>query len=424
MDYDMEEINYRRQLRAQQRQQRLAQRRRLFLRLGIAGAVLVVCGVLIAVISSGGGKAPAETTPTTQTVPLATADPTDDTQAAQTVIRFAAAGDLNITDKVVASGGATFDYTRAFMDVLPLLADADLTALNFEGNVYGAQYGADSAPPQLLTALKTAGVDLVQMANSRTINKGVAGLQSTLQSVRSAGLIPVGAFENESEFKRSGGYTICNVRGVKVAVVAFTKGMDGMALPAGSEHCVNLLYTDYASNYRKVDKEGITSLLRAVEKQKPDITIALLHWGSEYNDTHSDFQDDIRKLMTAEGVDAIIGTHPHYVQEMSLDKETGTFVAYSLGDFFSDAVRSGTEYSVVLELEITKDNVAGTTAITGYSYTPIYTAADSEGMLRVLRMEPAIAAYESNHIDRVEQSVYESMLYARDRILDRVTPDK
>ena len=423
MDYDMEEINYRRQLRAQQRQQRLAQRRRLFLRLGIAGAVLVVCGVLIAVISSGGGKAPAATTPPTQTVPMATADP-DDTQAAQTVIRFAAAGDLNITDKVVASGGATFDYTRAFMDVVPLLADADLTALNFEGNVYGAQYGADSAPPQLLTALKTAGVDLVQMANSRTINKGVAGLQSTLQSVRSAGLIPVGAFADESEFKRSGGYTICNVRGVKVAVVAFTKGMDGMALPAGSEHCVNLLYTDYASNYRKVDKEGITSLLRAVEKQKPDITIALLHWGSEYNDTHSDSQDDIRKLMTAEGVDAIIGTHPHYVQEMSLDKETGTFVAYSLGDFFSDAVRSGTEYSVVLELEITKDNVAGTTAITGYSYTPIYTAADSEGMLRVLRMEPAIAAYESNHIDRVEQSVYESMLYARDRILDRVTPDK
>ena len=424
MDYDMEEINYRRQLRAQQRQQRLAQRRKLFLRLGIALAVLVVCGVLIAVISMGGGETPGETTVPTQTVAPVHTDATEGTQSPQTVIRFAAAGDLNITDKVVASGGSAYDYTRAFMDVVPLLAGADLTALNFEGNVYGTQYGADSAPPQLLSALKTAGVDLVQMANSRTINKGVAGLQSTLQSVRSAGLIPVGAFADAEEFKQSGGYTICNVRGVKVAVVAFTKGMDGMALPAGSENCVNLLYTDYSSNYRKVDKEGITTLLRAVEKQRPDITIALLHWGSEYNDTHSDSQDDIRKLMTAEGVDAIIGTHPHYVQEMEFDTETGTFIAYSLGDFFSDAARSGTEYSVVLELEITKDNVSGTTAITGYSYTPIYTAADSTGALRVLRMETAIAAYESNHIDRVPQSVYESMLYARDRIADRVTPDK
>ncbi len=423
MDYDKEAINYRRQLRQQQRQQRLAQRRKLLLRLGIAFGVLVLVGVLIAVISAGGKNPPRETVPT-QTVSPVQTNPADGTQSPQTVIRFAAAGDLNITDRVVASGGVNYDYTRAFLGVVPLLAGADLTAVNFEGNAYGSQYGADSAPPQMLTALKTAGVDLLQMANSRTINKGVAGLQSTLQSVRGAGLIPVGAFADSEEYKQSGGYTICDVKGVKVAVVAFTKGMDGMALPAGSENCVNLLYTDYSSNYRKVDKEGITKLLRAIEKQKPDVTIALLHWGSEYNDTHSDSQEDIRELMTAEGVDAIIGTHPHYVQEMEFDPQNGTFIAYSLGDFFGDATRSGTEYSVVLELEITKDNVAGTTAITGYSYTPIYIAEDSTGALRVLRMEQAIAAYESNHIDRVSQSVYESMLYARDRIANRINPEK
>jgi len=196
--------------------------------------------------------------------------------------------------------------------------------------------------------------------------------------------------------------------------------MNGMALPAGSENCVNLLYTDYSSSYQTVNTDGIRSILNAVSKEKPDVTIALLHWGSEFNDTISETQQDIAELMMENGVDAIVGTHSHYVQKMEYDEAAGTFVAYSLGDFFGDAQRAGSEYSVVLDLEITKNTDTGDTKITGYSYTPIFTYTDENGPVRVLRISEAIAAYEAGYIHRVSQEAYDAMQYALTRVESRI----
>ena len=426
MAFEGNEMDRRRQQRQQRQEARLRQQKKMRLRLLIALGILVVVGVVILVVSTGGGVS--QNPETQQTEPSADM-PTNPPQMQETaapeskttVIHFAAAGDLNITDKVVASGGTSFDYTAAFMDVLPLLSQADLTAMNFEGNVCGAPYGKDSAPQQLLDALKAAGVDMLQLANSKAVNMGMAGLNATVRNVRAAGMASVGAV---TEGENPGAYVIRYVSGVKVAVVAFTKGMDGMAMPAGSEDLVNLLYTDYATTYKKVDTDGITKVLRNVAAEEPDITIALLHWGSEYSDIHSDTQETIRKLLVKEGVDAIIGSHPHFVQEMVFDEKEGTFIAYSLGDFFGDASRTGTDYSVILDLEITKDNTTGVTKITGYSYTPIYTVEDDTGHLRVVRLQEAISGYESGRIGRVSEETYKNMLYGMDRIKERVMPKK
>ena len=156
-----------------------------------------------------------------------------------------------------------------------------------------------------------------------------------------------------------------------------------------------------------------------MEAEKPDLTVAMLHWGSEYNDTISDSQESVVSILQGKGVDAIIGTHPHYVQQMTYDPETGFFVAYSLGDFISDGTRAGTEYSVVLNLEITK---SGSSAkITGYSYTPIFTVAEKGKPLRCVRISETMAAYDSNYIKRISESTYNAMAYALTRIEERVT---
>jgi len=423
MAFDMDEMKKRRKQREKELQKRLKQQKQMTTRLIIAAVVLVACGILI--LSMTLGSPQEQEVPTLQTTQLVqTTGETVDEDSPIKVINIAAAGDLNITDKVVNSGGLTFDFSGMFTDVMPLLTDADLTVLNFEGILCGDPYGSQlgSAPPQVLTALKNAGVDMLQVANSKIINNGMFGLHSTLQTMRSAGFTTIGAYSTEQEFERSGGYIIQEIQGVKVAFVAFTKGMDGMALPAGSEKCVNLLYTDYSSTYKKVNTQGINKILRSIASERPDITIALLHWGSEYNDLPSDAQDSVRNLMFSGGVDVIIGTHPHYVQEMSLDTKKGTFIAYSLGDFLSDAERAGTEYSVVLNLEITKDSMAGTTTVTDFSYTPIFTVEDEEGALRVVRLREAIKAYEAGHVDRVTKETYDRMVYGLKRVTERAEP--
>lgn len=427
-----DEMNMRREKREAQRRKQQAEAKRLRITLILAAVVLVLCTAGI-VFLTGRSDSP-ETTAAAETRP--TQKPTQATEPAtraqkstKTTIHIKAAGDLNVTNTVINAGVAVggYNYTRAFMDVASTLSDADLTVLNLEGNICGEPYGSDttSAPRELLEGLRNAGVDLIQMANSCTINNGLIGLTSTLQSIRAAGLEPVGAFASESEFRESKGYTITQAQGVKVAFVAFTKGLGGRGLPAGNDNLVNILYEDYASTYDKIDRTRITSVLKAVEAEKPDITIALLHWGSEYNDDISDTQKSIVNLMKKQGVDVILGTHPHTVQAIEYDELAGTLVAYSLGDFFGDASRGGTNYSIILDLEITKDSSTGTTKVTDYSYTPIYTVSEAEtadGYRRVVRIDKTVEAWEENYLDKVSQSAKESMVYALERIEARINP--
>ncbi len=427
-----DEMNMRREKREAQRRKQQAEAKRLRITLILAAVVLVLCTAGIVFLTSRSDSSQttvaAETRPT-QKPTQATEPATRAQKSTKTTIHIKAAGDLNVTNTVINAGVAVggYNYTRAFMDVASTLSDADLTVLNLEGNICGEPYGSDttSAPRELLDGLRNAGVDLIQMANSCTINNGLIGLTSTLQSIRAAGLEPVGAFASESEFQQSKGYTITEAQGVKVAFVAFTKGLGGRGLPAGNDNLVNILYEDYASTYDKIDRTRITSVLKAVEAEKPDITIALLHWGSEYNDDISDTQKSIVNLMKKQGVDVIIGTHPHTVQAIEYDALAGTLVAYSLGDFFGDASRGGTNYSIILDLEITKDSSTGTTKVTNYSYTPIYTVSEAEsadGYRRVVRIDKTVEAWEENYLDKVSQSAKESMVYALDRIEARINP--
>lgn len=391
----------------------------------VAALALAICGLSILLLQPQ--DAPAPTEPPTE----ATQPNSDVPVAPPTVITIAFGGDLNITDKVVAAGKthSGYDYSDVFMDIAPVLADADAAVVNLEGNLYGTPYGTQStsAPQELIDALSAAGVDLVQMANSCVINNGLTGLRQTLDGIRQAGMESVGAFANKEEFEHSRGFTLRSINGVKVAFVAFTKGMDGLSLPEGSENCVNLLYKDYTSAYSEIDTEGITKVLRDIELEKPDITIALLHWGSAYNSIVSESQQEIVKLMQKEGVDAIVGTHSHYVQTVEYDPAQNTFVAYSLGDLLGDAEKHNTNASTILQLQITKDNATGKTTISGYDHTPVYIATpETDGLehIKLLRIQEAIAAYDANGIHKVSEETYAAMKSALSRINARFKPEE
>lgn len=419
----LENPEERKKRREQERQKRAAAQKKLVLRLVLAAGILLGCGILILTISLSAGKKdktpPAE--PAEVTEPGVSSPTTAQDTENKTVIHFAATGDLNVTQRVVASGGAEYDYTKTFMDVAPVLASADLAMVNLEGDLCGAPYGSNGTAPQTMAqALRSAGVDMIQLANSYAINRGISGLMTTIDSVKQAGMEPVGVFADDEQFESKRGFSLFQVQGVRVAVVAFTKGMDGTALVPGYENCVNILYTDYSTTYQKIDKDKIGQVMEAVQAQKPDITIALLHWGSELNDNISDSQESICQLLQSYGTDAIIGTHPHFVQEIDFDSENGTLVAYSLGDFIGDIPEAGTEYSIILDLEITKDHETGESTITNYSYTPIFTVAEENQPLRVLRIREAIAAYEEGYMDAVSEETYKAMQNALERIEDRI----
>ena len=191
MNFDTDGMKQRRKQKNEELQKRLQQQKLLIVRLVAAAAILLGCAALIFLVPWGMYETgPQQTQQTQQTEPQPTGtgstDPTATTTVAETteeqlirdpytVIHIAAAGDLNVTDKLVASGGITFDFSTMFLDVMPLLTDADYTVLNFEGILCGSPYGSQlaSAPPQILTALYNSGVDMLQVANSKIINNGM-----------------------------------------------------------------------------------------------------------------------------------------------------------------------------------------------------------------------------------------------------------
>ena len=437
MALNPEDMNRRRERREAQRRQQEKERKRLKLMLAAACVVLALCGLAIFSIAKGASQARANVTaeavttaPTVRETEATTESPRSKTPT-NTVIHLRAAGDLNVTNAVVQSGLAVngYDFTDAIMDVAAELSCGDVTVLNLEGNLCGEPYGtiSASAPKDLATALRNAGVDLVQMANSYTVNNGIIGLSQTLQQLRAAGIEPMGAYANDQDYRSSKGYSICNVQGIRVAFVAFTKGLGGMGLPAGNENCVNLLYEDYDSTYKTVDTKKINTILDNVAAEKPDLVVAMLHWGSENSENITTSQEKIITLLQKKGVDVILGTHPHLLQKITFDQTAGTLVAYSLGDFLGDATHDGTNYSIILDVEITKYADSGATKVTGFSYVPIYTATDTEciairqeGARRVLRIREAMEAYEGNFVDRVTADAYAKMEYALTRIEARI----
>ena len=437
MSHNEDYLNRRHERREAARKKREAEAKRVRRTLFAAVLALAVCGVAFynltkdvlpakpekdkAQVQEAATEAPEEVTKPTKPVQK---DPI-------TTIHIKAAGDLNVTDSVVNAGVAIggFDYGPVFKDVAGILSDADLTVMNFEGNVCGEPYGTatTSAPVELIRSLRSCGVDLLQMANSCAINNGLNGLTATLNAIRGAGIEPLGAYATASELRTSKGYTMTDVQGIKVAFVAFTKGLGGRGMPAGNENLVNLLYKDYATEYKEIDRDRITEILNNVATEKPDLTIALLHWGSEYNDDISKTQKSIVSLMQKLGVDVIIGTHPHTLQPIVFDETAGTLVAYSLGDFFGEADRGATNYSIILDLEITKDANAGITRVTDFSYTPIYTVREGEAVgnrdRRVVRIEKALEAYEDNFLDKVTESTAAGMEKAMTRIPQRMATE-
>ncbi|MBE6975370.1 MAG: CapA family protein, partial [Ruminococcaceae bacterium] len=344
--------------------------------IGLTAVAVILVGLLVAGFLKGWIKVPQwpwEQEPEV-TVPT---EPKPDT-----VIHLVAGGDVKVTGL-----GTVDDHLAALTDILPVLSGADLTALNFEGNVYADATDRTSSP-QLLDALRQGGVDVLQTANSESITNGLLGLMATNNAIRNAGMQPLGTYATEAEYEQYRGYLIYEIQGIRIALVAFTKGMDDRNLE-GNEHCVNLLYTDYTSTYKEVDKTGITEVIRAAQEEEPDLIVAMLHWGGRTSDQVSGTQKQIVKLMKNLGVDAVIGTHSRHVQKMGFEDRDGMFVAYSLGDFMVDRENVTTGYSVLLDLEITRDGATGQVRITGYDYVPVYQYYREDGTLELLRIREA-----------------------------------
>ncbi len=335
-----------------------------------------------------------------------------------------AVGDIMVYDSQIADAlqdDGTYDFSHSLAGVANYLSAADLTIGNLEANFCGGTYSGYpnfNAPEALASDLAEVGFDILQTANTYSIQNGLAGLTSTIKYVTEAGMDAVGTYYTESAKEDNAGVLIREVNGIKFAFIAYTKGVNNMYLPTGSEYCVDVLYTDYYSNYSQVNSSAILESINAAKALEADVIVALVHWGSEYDLEPSSTQEQIAELMFVNGVDVIIGSHTHIVGGMQTRKVTTTdgeekevFLAYSLGNFLSSMTADNTQDSVILNLEFTKDS-DGVTTISNAEYVPVYICDNGESADEryvILDTYAEIDRYVGGAADCVSDGVYNAL---------------
>lgn len=367
------------------RLRRLELKRKRMIRQRITlGVVFVVIVVLIVVLfrACGGSEdtPPADNTDVTDPAsPTEPETPSGDTATAT----LAAVGDIMVYDSQLADAleaDGTYNFLPMLSPVSSYLTAADVTVGNFEANFGDDPVGYPDfrAPASLATTLSGLGFDILQTANTYSIQNGITGLQSTVNTIRGAGMDALGTYLSADD-KTANQVIVREVNGIRMAFIGFTKGVNNLTLPEGSEYAVDLLYTDYATNYSTVNTSAISAAVAAAQATEPDVIIAMVHWGSEYETSVSATQTQIKDLLIQSGVDVILGSHPHIVGPMKMEtvtvdgQEKQVFVAYSLGNFLAAMTREDQTYlneGVVLNLTFTKSG--GETTISHVDYVPTF----------------------------------------------------
>ena len=307
------------------------------------------------------------------------------------------------------SSTGEYDFSYVFDDIITETKIPNITVANLETTFAGedvgySNYPTFNSPDSLATALRDIGVDVVSTAGNHSLDKGFSGLSRTIDVLNDNLIYPYGTSQTaEAQNKILYQY----VKGVKIAFLSYTYGTNGIAIPSDKTYCVNL-----------IDKDFIKSQIDIAKNQGADLIVTSMHWGTEYSKTPSDEQKNLADFLFQNGVDIILGNHPHVLQPMekrTVTLEDGTqkdgFVVYSLGNFTADQTDVDTKTSIVLNLTITKAE-DGKISIDDVSYTPIYMYKNSNASthkFRLLNIRSAIENYESGIDTSIGKSTYNTL---------------
>ncbi|GAP71358.1 capsule biosynthesis protein capA [Candidatus Symbiothrix dinenymphae] len=243
--------------------------------------------------------------------------------------------------------GGRYDYSSYFQYVSKEIAAADVAIVNLEVTLAGTPYAGYpqfSAPDEYAFALKEAGFDVFLNANNHIVDRANSGLLRTLAVLDSMQVAHTGVFRDEAEKEQTYPLLI-EKEGIRLALLNYTYGTNGNTAKAP-------VWVNY------IDDDRIRDDIRKAKAQKPDIIIANMHWGEEYKLIQNKEQERLANILVAEGVDLIIGTHPHVIQPSKAIVDSNgnitNIVAYSLGNFISAQVAPNTDGGQLLKIKLKK----------------------------------------------------------------------
>ncbi|MCH5228832.1 MAG: CapA family protein [Muribaculaceae bacterium] len=298
-------------------------------------------------------------------------------------------------DKAKEIGRDHYNYSECFELIAPAIQKAHYSVCNLEVPLGGppdySGYPCFSAPDSFAEALKDAGFDLFLTANNHILDRRDKAARRTLDVLDSLKIDHVGSFRNSEERELKSPF-IKEINGYKIAFLNYTYGTNGIKPTDG----VEIAY---------INKDKISEEIEEAKRKGAEIIIVAMHWGIEYVLIQNNIQEDLASFLVDNGVDMIIGGHPHVVQPMKVvrnEKENkDVLMVYSLGNFISNMKTADTRGGAILFATLSRDSI-GKAKFKNAEYELIFSAKpEGKGNFKVIPgwLEDSIPSSQKYHWD-------------------------
>jgi poly-gamma-glutamate synthesis protein (capsule biosynthesis protein) len=248
------------------------------------------------------------------------------------------------------------------------LKDADFTLGNLETVTAGKDkkysgYPMFNSPDEFISAVKTAGFNLVTTSNNHALDRGETGINRTITQLIKNNLNYTGTFTSQHD---RDSIRIFDIKGIKIAFLSYSYGTNGNPIPGGKKYLINII------DYDLIQKD-----ISYARQLGADLVIVYYHFGDEYKREPSAFQKTTVNKTIEMGADIILGGHPHvlepaiYFKTHNAKIDTG-FAVYSLGNFLSNQRTRYTDGGTLLYLNITKNINTDSLWISSVEFLPTW----------------------------------------------------
>lgn len=296
----------------------------------------------------------------------------DATQAEPTKVRLVMAGDILKHMLLVQSGAkadGTYDFDHVYAHVTDELAGFDLRVVNQETPAAGTSLGLSgypsfNGPLEFNDATAKAGFNVVLKATNHAMDAGYDGIHSELAywqekypAVRTLGVVDRETDDSTSPYEPY----VYEKDGLKVGLLNFTYDLNGYPDP---KDAVALLDWGHEDEVRAAIRKA---------KQEADLVVVFPHWGTEYQLTPSDEQESWAKVFAEEGVDLVVGDHPHVIEPVEVltrPDGKGMLCYWSVGNFVSNQNDNQNLVGGLAEVTLERD-ADGTCHVGDYAFVPV-----------------------------------------------------
>ena len=351
------------------------------------------------------------------------ADETDDAEEAgqdgeasdESSVTFLAVGDDLVHENVWRQGQANGgDYSYLFENVIPMINTVDFACLNqetmfVEETVGYTGYPMFGSPLGIGEAAIRAGFDIVTCATNHSLDKGSYGIETTADFFEShkAEITYLGIYTRDKWYEETHEIKTVNKNGITFALLNYTYGLNGIPIPAEAPYCIDTYRHDaswYGEETVMADEQKMRETIRRA-KEIADIVIFFPHWGQEYvyepvDNAHKSFDQVYwTNIMLEEGVDIVVGTHPHVVEPVEmLMREDGheMLVYYSLGNFVSGQDEMPRVVCGMATFTVTRKG--DRCFVSSYDMLPVVTHREAGGVTTAYMMDDYTEEMASRHV--------------------------